>query len=101
MTTLETQIALQELLRRCEEAQQERISSPDISESTAKLTGWMARDREYNPYFGLGLVLFNEKPKRTGNCWSGEIASQLPWKLFPDLKWEDEPMEVEITIKRR
>lgn len=101
MTTLETQTALQELLRRCEEAQQERISSPDISESTAKLTGWVARDSEYDPYFGLGLVLFKEKPERTCDYWSGEIASQLPWELFPDLKLEDEPMEVEITIRRK
>ena len=66
-----------------------------------KLIGWLARDSEYNPYHGLGLVLFKEKPRRSGDCWSGEIASQLPWKLFPDLKWEDESIEVEITIRKK
>lgn len=67
----------------------------------AKLTGWVARDKEFDSYFGLGLILFKEKPRRSGNCWSGEIASQLPWELFPDLKCEDEPVEVEVTIRRK
>ena len=67
----------------------------------AKLTGWVARDSEYNPYSGLGLVLFNEKPRKYYDCWRGAIASQLPWNLFPDLKWEDEPVKVEITIRKK
>lgn len=67
----------------------------------AKLTGWVARDSEHNPYSGLGLVLFKEKPIRYGDCWSGAIVSQLPWKLFPDLKWEDEPIEVEVEVTIR
>lgn len=66
-----------------------------------KLTGWVARDSEHNPYFGLGLVLFMGKPIRSSDCWNGAIASHLPWRLFPDLKWEDEPMEVEITIRKK
>lgn len=72
----------------------------DKQKPEAKLTGWVARDSEYNPYFGLGLILFNKKPQRSGDCWDGEISSHLPWELFPDLKWEDEPVEVEVTIKR-
>lgn len=67
----------------------------------AKLTGWVARDSKYNSYFGLGLVLFKGKPRRSGECWSGAIAAQLPWELFPDLKWMGEPMEVEITITKK
>ena len=66
-----------------------------------KLTGWVARDSEYNPYSGLGLILFKEKPRKSYDCWSGVIASHLPWKLFPDLKWKDEPVEVEITIRKK
>ena len=66
-----------------------------------KLKGWVARDKEYNSYFGLGLVLFNGKPRRSCNCWSGTIAAQLPWEIFPDIKWEDEPMEVEIIIRKK
>lgn len=69
---------------------------------TAKLTGWVARDKECDPYFRLGLILFKEcKPQRSGNCWNGTIALQLPWESFPDLKWEDEPVEVEVTIKKK
>jgi hypothetical protein len=68
----------------------------------AKLTGWVARDKECDPYFRLGLILFKEgKPQRSGNCWNGTIALQLPWESFPDLKWEDEPIEVEITIRKK
>lgn len=66
-----------------------------------KHIGWVARDSEHNPYLGLGLVLFKEKPIRSGDCWTGVIDSQLPWESFPDLKWEDEPVEVEITIRKK
>ena len=66
-----------------------------------KLKGWVARDSKYNSYFGLGLVLFKGKPRRSGECWSGAIAAQLPWESFPDLKWEDEPLEVEIIIRKK
>ena len=66
-----------------------------------KLTGWVARDIQHDPFLGLGLVLFEEKPGRSCGCWSGEIAAQLPWELFPDLKWEDEPVEVEVTIRKK
>lgn len=68
-----------------------------------KHIGWVARDSEHNPYLGLGLVLFKGKPIRSGDCWTGVIDSQLPWESFPDLKWEDEPVEVEVevTIRRK
>lgn len=67
----------------------------------AKLTGWVARDKEFDSYLGIGLILFDEKPRRSFDTWSGEIVSQLPWRLFPDLKWVDPPMEVEVTIRRK
>ena len=67
----------------------------------AKLTGWVARDREFNPYYGTGLILFREKPQKSYDCWNGDIVTQLPWELFPDLKWVDEPVEVEITIRKK
>ena len=73
----------------------------DKQKPEAKLTGWVARDREFNPYYGTGLILFREKPSKSYDCWNGDIASHLPWKLFPDLKWEDEPMEIEITIRKK
>ena len=67
----------------------------------AKFTGWVARDREFDSYYGTGLILYSKKPRRSDNCWNGDIVAQLPWELFPDLKWEDEPMEVEITITKK
>lgn len=64
-------------------------------------SGWFARDSREDPLFGLGLCLHHIKPKREGDSWSGlTIAMHLPWNLFPELKWEDEPIEVEITIKQ-
>lgn len=77
------------------------MTREDKQKPEAKLTGWVARDSEYNPYSGLGLILFNKKPRKSYDCWSGDIVTHLPWKLFPDLKWNDEPMEVEITIRKK
>ena len=77
------------------------LSDHTITNDGVKLTGWVARDREFEPYYGTGLILFREKPRRSFDTWSGEIVSQLPWRLFPDLKWEDEPVEVEIIIRKK
>ena len=63
-------------------------------------SGWLARDSREDNVFGLGLCLHHTKPRREGDSWSGlTIAMHLPWNAFPELKWEDEPIEVEITIK--
>lgn len=63
------------------------------------LKGWVARDSREDPVFGLGLILHSRKPTREGDAWSNNtIWMHLPWEMFPELKWEDEPMEVEIKI---
>lgn len=53
---------------------------------------WVARDRD-----GF-LYLFNEKPERLHTCggWRSEWFYSIRYDLFPDLTWEDEPIEVEI-----
>ena len=59
---------------------------------------WVARDKD------LCLHFFSMKPNRLGNNWcvgdnvSG-YSSKLDTSLFPDLKWEDEPREVELIDK--
>lgn len=69
-----------------------------------KIRGWVARDRD-------GALFLHEKyPKRIKeemeldgaiHFWgNGGIRHYLDRSLFPDLKWEDEPIEVELTISR-
>lgn len=69
---------------------------------------WVARDKDGE------LYLYSDKPERynTDEPFWGIPKSQtiekdnefrafiLPSVLFPDLKWENEPIEVELTMKR-
>ena len=63
-----------------------------------KIKGWVARDS-----FLDVVSLYSTKPYRNGGIGIWNILSGgcigLSKDLFPDLKWEDEPLEVEITIK--
>ena len=46
--------------------------------------------RDYN-----GTLWFHmSKPSRNGWTWQSKKYIQLDEKLFPDLKWEDNPMKV-------
>ena len=66
-----------------------------------KIKGWVARDKYFDPLFGNGLILHSQKPTRDRNEWSGEsILIHLPNRLFPDLSFDDEPIEVELIIKK-
>lgn len=61
------------------------------------ISGWVARDKNGE------LYIYSEKPKRTQWLRWAEGSAFLPLShsLFPDLTWESEPEEVEITIKRK
>lgn len=62
----------------------------------ATISGWVARDKS-----GY-LVLHYKKPHRTlgGDKWYSALSQKpLPKDHFPSLTWQDEPIEVEITIK--
>lgn len=51
-----------------------------------------------------GLAAYKHKPFRASAFWVNEYSLdtiKLPWQAFPDLKWEDEPMEVEIIIRKK
>lgn len=66
-----------------------------------KIKGWVARDSVEDAFNGCGLILHHSKPWRTGGEWSNQtIAMHLPWSMFPDLCWEDDPIEVELKIHR-
>lgn len=57
---------------------------------------WVARDKD-----GTLCVFPYEKPKRTTFGWidSFERYIIINKEKFADLKWEDEPIEVELTKK--
>lgn len=65
--------------------------------SRKKINGWIARNKEDN---ALIFVPGDEPPTRMSTYW---IAG-FTWgytkidDVFPDLKWEDEPIECEIVI---
>lgn len=69
-----------------------------------KVKAWVARDK-----FQDRLVLFNDKPYRPEEgqlgIWKmdngGVISLPMSRDFFPELKWEDEPVEVEIHIVRK
>ena len=66
-----------------------------------KIKGWVARDQQVDGFWGNGLILHHSKPTREGNEWSSKtIAMHLPLNFFPELTWESEPIEVELTIKK-
>lgn len=70
--------------------------------SEYKLKGYVARDKGEN---GIGEVYFGtEKPTWDDGMgfWYdfGDNAMHLPNDWFPELKHTDEPIEVELTIKK-
>ena len=76
---------------------QGKITKKALTEvnSLPKIKGWVARDKD-----GC-LNYFHFKPLRGEASW---VLPQNPRALngadFPDLHWEDEPIEVELLIKK-
>lgn len=67
----------------------------------AVIRGWVARD-DGERWHERELHLFTRnKPERRKlmSDWIGRPSMTLDSNLFPDLTWDSEPMEVEITIK--
>lgn len=65
---------------------------------------WVARDKDED------LWLYTDKPKRSQtNCWweadtqtnplDADEVMLINRELFPDLSWEDEPIEVDLVRK--
>ncbi len=56
---------------------------------------WIARD-----LFGGGLYLYSNKPIKMVeyNCWDGEDWYKINRDLFPEVTFENSPMEVELKL---
>ena len=62
------------------------------------ISGWIARDEDG------GLTFFSDKPTRETfshgmSVWCGEGLSILYTSLFPQITWESEPQECEMTLR--
>lgn len=74
------------------------------SKQETVISGWVARDKN-----GLLSLFRLYRPERgydyNGDFgeWGTSIGCQitLPSRLFPDLTWDDDPIEVEIILKRK
>lgn len=69
----------------------------------AVISGWVGRDQDGN----LPLFVGSKPYKPEGmDYWSVPHGRSLEYlnlnpALFPDLKWESDPIEVELIIKRK
>lgn len=70
---------------------------PQDAEETV-IRGWVARDEDGH------LFMYCTKPERDESLqvWMGRYADfDLRNALFPDLTWDDDPIEVELIIRRK
>lgn len=51
---------------------------------------WVARDADGE------IAFFKEKPERSEYLWEAKWLCCIRCEMFPDIKWENEPIEVEI-----
>ena len=66
------------------------------------IPGWIARDKYNDPFVGTGLIFHYTRPTRCNDEWSSStIAMHLSYDMFPDLKWEDDPIEVDLLIVKK
>lgn len=89
---------IRKFLYRCNPISQPHWKPNEEQKPETKLTRWVARDRDG------GIWVYDLCPKKDSErgLWRGDGGSMLlDEKSFPDLKWEDEPMEVEITIRKK
>ena len=57
---------------------------------------WIARDLRFNE-----LYLYKEKPVLDGDIWfSEDYTYAIDDLLFPEVTFENSPMEVELVIKK-
>ena len=77
-----------------------------------KFKGWVARNKIDDDYYP-NMQLFRSKPMRrqewrkkdeclwidTLDGWHSGMSTYTLNELFPDLKWEDGPVQVEITVR--
>ena len=60
----------------------------------------------YHYPYSKSIGFFLEKPKRgyftnkEDQEWIGVLGMYIPSEFFPDMKWEDEPIKVEVYVKK-
>lgn len=78
----------------------ELITAEEYNSRSEKMRGWIARDKDGRLFMGY------EKPERLADEYTGMWVGygkdfmELPEEMFPCLKWEDEPIEVELIIRK-
>ena len=72
----------------------EELSKYKAPENKYKITGWIARDENGELYF------HKHKPVRVTfmSGWDSSKFFEIDRDLFPDLKWENNPMRVECVF---
>lgn len=62
------------------------------------ISGWVTRDADTQLVY-----LYSSMPTRGINMWNGHGSLLMPLDVnkFPDLTWDDDPIEVELIIKRK
>lgn len=72
-------------------------SQMEAAEETV-ISGWVARDADTQLVY-----LYSSMPTRGINMWNGHGSLLMPLDVnkFPDLTWDDDPIEVELIIKRK
>lgn len=73
-------------------------------EEMIRMQGWMCRDKIWDKELqDSDLCVAMEKPERDQEmgCWV-YMGYFIPLKteLYPDLTWDDEPVEVEILVNK-
>ena len=72
-----------------------------------KIKGWVARENPNTNLPATSLSFFSEKPQKRRDIFgedywgtNGGKKFTIPKDAVPQLTWEDEPIEVELTIHR-
>ena len=79
-----------------EEARNAYIEAYKEISALPTINGWVARDANGI----LALYDYEKKPTRREKTWRGSVNFfLLDEELLPDLRWEDEPKKVSVTIK--
>lgn len=74
------------------------VKEEEEEQKEYSISGWVARDEVG------GLTFFSDKPIREPfsfdrSVWCGEVSSVLAPSLFPQITWESEPQECEMTLR--
>lgn len=66
------------------------------AKQSVTIEGWIARDKDDD-----AICLFGKEPERLdcGIWHTFATGIILPTDSFPDIKWEDEPLKVKLTIE--